>query len=107
MKCVVTSFSAPSDPTSGLTYNIWDNDLSFDYSQSWVQDPACGHPYTESFTWTGLGTYVVQDTSNPGRINVNAKVTSAKGTYAVTLQNDIVIADNGGSSTTFAKANNG
>ena len=59
IECVVTSFTRPSNPSSGLTYNLWDTPLSFDFSQDWVQDPACGAAFTDTFTWTGLNTYAV------------------------------------------------
>ena len=32
VECVVTSFTRPSNPSSGLTYNLWDSALSFDFS---------------------------------------------------------------------------
>jgi len=31
IECVVTSFTKPANPSSGLTYNMWDTPLSFDF----------------------------------------------------------------------------
>ena len=57
--CVVTSFTKPSNPSSGLAYDLWNDALAFDFSQTWVQDPACGAAFTDTFTWTGLNAYAV------------------------------------------------
>ena len=32
VNCVVTSFTRPSNPTSGLTYNLWSSPIAFDFS---------------------------------------------------------------------------
>ena len=56
--CAVTAFTRPANPSSGLSYNLFDAPLYFDFSQDWVQTPACGLTFTDSFTWTGLNTYV-------------------------------------------------
>ena len=34
--CTVTSFTRPSNPSTGLTYNLWDAPLSFDFTEDWV-----------------------------------------------------------------------
>ena len=104
VRCVVTSMTRPSNPTTGLTYNVWDKPLSFDFSQTWVQTPACGYVYTDSFTWTGLNSYILQDSATPGRINVVTSLLSGVNTYTVSVQNTITIANNGGSSSTFSPA---
>jgi len=59
---------------------------------------------TDSFTWTGLNAYVVQDTTTAGRVNVYSSKTAAVGTHTVSVQNTITISNNGGSSSTFAPA---
>lgn len=43
----------PSAPTSGLTQSIKGSAIEFDFTNSWIQDPACGYTYSSSFTWTG------------------------------------------------------
>ena len=53
VNCVVTSFTRPSNPTSGLTQYIKGSAIEFDFNDKYTQDPACGHPYTSVFTWTG------------------------------------------------------
>ena len=94
--CVVTSFTRPANPTTGLTYNLWDaTALSFDFTQTWVQVPACGHAFTDSFEWSGTNTYVVQDTSRSGRINVSTGNKNAIGTHTVTLSNSPTVTANG------------
>ena len=105
VQCVVTSMTRPANPTTGLTYNVWDKPLSFDFSKTWVQTPACGYVYTDSFTWTGLNTYILQDSATPGRINVVTSLLAAVNTYTISLQNTITISNNGGSSSTFAPTN--
>ena len=32
VRCVVTSMTRPADPTTGLTYYVWDKPLSFDFT---------------------------------------------------------------------------
>ena len=59
VQCVVTSMTRPSNPTSNLAYNVWDASIAHDFSQTWVQSPACGHTMTDSFTWTGANSYLV------------------------------------------------
>ena len=107
--CVVTSFTKPNNPTTGLTYKLFYPPLAFDFNQDWVQVPACGHVFTDSFTWTGLNTYIVQDTSSLGRITVDTAATAAVGTHAVELTNTATVTRNsaflGGSSAAFAPAN--
>ena len=103
IRCVVTSFTRPSNPVSGLSYNLWDSALSFDFKQTWVQVPACGLAFTDVFTWTGLNTYVTQDSANTGRINAQSSKLAAVGTHAVSLQNTITVNPNGdGASFTYA-----
>ena len=85
IECVVTSFTRPSNPTSGLSYNLNDTPLSFDFAQDWVQSPACGSDFTDSFVWTGLNTYIVQDSFNTGRINVDTSLLAAVNTYTVSV----------------------
>jgi hypothetical protein len=97
--CVITSFTRPSDP-SQITYNIWDDTSFYDGSQQWVQDPACAHTFTDSFTWTGLNTYIVQDSGTLGRINIRTNDVSAKNTYSVSVQNTITVLQNGEFGTT-------
>lgn len=36
VNCVVTSVTRPTNPSTGLDYNLWDSTLSFDFSQDWV-----------------------------------------------------------------------
>ena len=85
VNCVVTSVTRPSNPNSGLTYTLWGTALNFDYSQDWTQTPACGHAMTDSFTWTGTNAYVVQDTINPGRVNVATTNIASVGTHTVSV----------------------
>ena len=100
VRCVVTSFTRPANPTTGLSYNLWDAANSFDFTQTWVQTPACGNAYTDSFTWTGNNSYLVLDSAKPGRLNVYASNLAAltPGSYTVSVQNTISVANNGGSS---------
>jgi len=83
--CVVTGFTKPANPSSGLAYNLWASPLSFDFSLDWVQAPACGHIFTDAFTWTGLNSYVTQDSSILGRINTDATAAAALGTHTVSV----------------------
>ena len=59
---------------------------------------------TDSFTWTGTNSYVVADTTIPGRINVSTGALAAVASHTVSVQNTVTIASNGGSSSTFAPA---
>ena len=67
-----------------------------------MQSPACGLAFTDSFTWTGLNSYVVQDSGRPGRIVVSAVALAAVGNHAVTVANTATVTANskytGGSS---------
>ena len=56
---------------------------------------------TDSFTWTGTNTYLVQDSTTLGRLNVDSGNLAAVGTHTVSVQNTVTIASNGGSSSTF------
>lgn len=104
--CVVTSMTKPANPTSNLTYQLWNAPTYFDFSQDWVQDPACGYAVTDSFVWTGLNSYITQDSITTGRIAVDAVVTAAVGTHTVSVQNTPTIASNGANgSESFAPAN--
>lgn len=108
--CVVTAFTMPSAPSgNALSYTLWSAPKAFDFTQTWVQSPACGHAYTDSFTWTGLNTYVVQDANSPGRAVVSATALAAVGTHAVTVANSPTVTANskyaGGASTPFAAGN--
>ena len=77
-------------------------------TQTWVQVPACGLAFTDSFTWTGLNSYVTQDSNRPGRIRVYSSSLAAVGTHAVTVGNTATVTSNskytGGSSQAFANA---
>jgi hypothetical protein len=104
---VVTSFTKPSAPTgSALQYTLWSAPIYFDFTQDWVQAPACGLTFTDTFVWTGLNTYAVQDSSRPGRIIVSAVALAAVGNHAVTVANTATVTANskytGGSSQAFA-----
>ena len=102
IECIVSSFTRPSNPSTGLTYNLWSDSISFDFTQDWVQSPACGHTFTDSFTWSGLNSYIVQDSNISGRINVSSSKLAAVASYTVSVQNTVTIANNGSSgSTTF------
>ena len=110
--CVVTGFTKPANPTgaNNLTYKLFYSPLIFDFAQDWVQTPACGHKFTDSFTWTGLNSYIKQDSSNTGRISVETSLKAATAqTYTVSLQNTATVTANsafrGGSSAQFAPAN--
>jgi hypothetical protein len=110
--CVVTGFTKPANPTgaNNLTYKLYYPALIFDFSQDWVQAPACGHAFTDSFTWTGLTSNIItQDSSNTGRISVETTSKSATTTYTVSVQNTATVTKNsafvGGSSAAFAPAN--
>lgn len=60
----------PSNP-SNLAYNVYYPTESYNLDQLlYVMDPPCDYPYTESFTWTGLQSFITQDSQNTGRINV-------------------------------------
>jgi hypothetical protein len=86
-----------------LTYNLWDTALSFDFTQDWVQDPACGSIFSDTFTWTGTNAYIVQDSSISGRINVDTTLPAAIGTHTVSVQNTVSMTSNGSSgATSFA-----
>ena len=50
---------------------------------------------TSSYVWTGLNSYVKQDSATPGRVNVNTGNLNAEGTHTVSVQNTITIASNG------------
>lgn len=50
----MTSFTRPSDPTSGLIQDIKGAAIEFDFNDQYTQDPACGYAYTSSFSWTGV-----------------------------------------------------
>ena len=107
---VVTAYTMPSAPAgNALSYTLWSAPKAFDFTQTWVQSPACGHAYTDSFTWTGLNTYVVQDANSPGRVVVSATALAAVGTHAVTVANSPTVTANskyaGGASTPFAAGN--
>lgn len=97
----------PAAPTgNALKYTLWGAPIYFDFTQTWVQAPACGLAFTDSFTWTGLNSYVTQDANRPGRIIVNAVDLSAVGNVAVTVANSATVTANskftGGSSQQFA-----
>lgn len=70
-----------------------------------MQSPACGLAFTDSFTWTGLNDYIVQDGTTPGRIIVSATKLAAVTTHAVTVANSATVTANskysGGSSANF------
>jgi hypothetical protein len=70
VRCEITSFAVPAAPTTGLTYNIWDDASFFDFFDGYVQDPACGYAYAQTFTFTGTNSYIKIDSANPGRLNV-------------------------------------
>ena len=78
----MTSVTRPSDVT--LAYNIWDETVSQDFSQTWTQTPACGHAFTDSFTFTGTNTVIKQEGST-GRLNVQTNDKTKENTYSVTL----------------------
>ena len=57
---------------------------------------------TDSFTWTGLNSYITQDSITTGRIAVDTVLVAAIGTHTVSVQDTVTIASNGLSgSTTF------
>lgn len=54
--CEVTSWTAPSAPTTGLGYSVFDFGITIDVSDlAYVQSPPCGYAYTSVYSWTGLG----------------------------------------------------
>ena len=56
--CVVTSVTRPSNPTTGLTYELWYSPNIFDFTDGWTQTPNCGTAYSSSFVWTGTNDYI-------------------------------------------------
>jgi hypothetical protein len=99
VKCAVTSWTAPSAPAlAATTYSIYDALLLIDIdSLGYTQDPACGYTYTSSYTWTGLSTGITQNALNGGQLDVYSFFPGNEGTFAVTVTNDITLADNNGS----------
>ena len=92
---MVTSFTKPSAPTgAALLHDIKGSPLTFDFTNSWVQDPACGYTYTSSFTWTGASESFMTQTA--GELIVQSYDSSlSSNTYDITVKNDITVAPNG------------
>ena len=102
--CQVASITAPAAPSSAARqYIVGSTAKIFDFTDDYVQVPNCDYPYTNNFSWTGVGANgITQDSSAPGRIFVQTDNLADVGSHNVVLYNSYVISDNGGSSSTFA-----
>lgn len=102
VNCEVTSMTKPSAPTGAdLIHDIKGSPLTFDFTTSWVQVPACGYTYSSAFTWTGVSGNAFM-TQTAGELIVQSYDSAENSnTYALTVYNDVTIANNGatGSST--------
>ena len=86
VKCVVTSFTRPSNPSSGTTQYVKGSAIEFDFNNDYVQSPACGYAYSNSFTWTGVSGNSFMSTDASGVLSVQAFDTSLAGdTYTVSV----------------------
>lgn len=54
--CQVGSITAPSIPSSAdRQYIVGSTVKIFDFTDDYVQVPNCDYPYTQTFSWTGVG----------------------------------------------------
>ena len=93
--CSIQTFNKPADPAP-VTYYVNGDDKIIDMTNQWVQDPACGYVYTESFTWTGLTTYMTETSAGSGIITLSSTNRADEGTDStLTINLSATVADNG------------
>lgn len=103
--CEVTSWTVPSAPTSptfDLSYTVFETPLSIDISSlAYTQSPACGYTSTNSYSWSGLTTFMSESPATSGNIIVSSNNLGNVGSHSIYFTNAITISSNGpaGSST--------
>ena len=94
--CTVDSFSAPVEPSSDLSYEIFSPAHTIKVTGDYIQSPPCGYTFQSSFTHTIEATSSCTAAIAAGTVFVpsfvaNSVVTSHAGTCTVQLGNSITI----------------
>lgn len=102
--CTVLSITPPAAPVSGLTYTVYDETLTFDFTASvYTQVPDCMWPVANSYSWEGTSGSPFVTTN--AILDVFTQAVDEAGSFEVKLANEITIASNGpAGSTTFTPA---
>jgi hypothetical protein len=100
--CTVTAITQPTAPVSGLTYSVYADPNTYDFTQSaYAQTPDCGYAYTSVFAWEGDGASAALETT-AGALVVSTSLRNLAANHEVKLGNTLTIAANGpAGSTTF------
>ena len=109
--CEVTGFTASNTPSSSFAYSIFSGTQVFSLNAvTYVQSPACGYTFTNTFGHTITGT-VAQSIISAGTtltpsFQIKSTTPSHEASYTVKLTNSITIGANQGqgSTTTFTPA---
>jgi hypothetical protein len=100
--CQVVSIAQPSNPTTNLSYNVYDpsNTAHSWTATDYTQTPPCGYTLASSFAWEGVSTPAALSSTNGSLVIYTTKKANA-GTFALKLANTVTISSNGpaGSST--------
>ena len=99
--CTVTSFTRPAHPAD-LYYNVYAPTASVNVGAlTYTMTPPCGYAFDSTFTWTGLTSFITQDASNSGRINVKTNDVDQIGMYGLEATNTITLYKPDGTTATF------
>ena len=108
--CTVTGYdlpTVPAEPTFDLSYIVYAAPMKIDLSTLvYVEQPTCQWTTTSAITWTGLQSFMLQDTNNPSLITISTSdKTKATGSpYTLVYKRAITVTSAGQTGTTLFRS---
>ena len=101
ISCTLSSYTLPStpvEPTFDLSYIIYSDPITIDLSTLvYTEQPTCNYALTTAIAWTGLPTFMVQDSNNPSLVTISTsdKTKAASSPYALTYRRTLTVTSAG------------